>query len=143
MNILSCQLGFGNEVKDNISLNIYFSGCKNNKKCNMSLCHNQECRDFNSGSNYTLWYDFIKKLVECDVVQCFCLLGGEPLDQDAIELLNFVDTLTHYSLPIYIYTGYDYNHIPFSKYANFLKKCFGIYYGHFDPDKDNKKYKKL
>ena len=52
MNIYDIQLSFGNEVPNQISLNIYFSGCINNKKCDKNLCQNKDLHNFCVGNSY-------------------------------------------------------------------------------------------
>ena len=64
MKIFSFQIGYGVEVKDHISLNIYLSGCKNNKKCEKGKCHNPILRSFKVGDYYFLKLPELDKLTE-------------------------------------------------------------------------------
>lgn len=141
MNIYDLQLSFGTEVPNEISLNIYFSGCKNNKKCDRTLCHNKQLHDFNLGYNYVEFLPKIKDLLSrSNLVSCICLLGGEPLDQDIDDLKQLCSYLRDIivDIPVYCYTGYDYEDAEDDIIV--YKKLLGIkdfYVGHFSPTKNN------
>ena len=130
MNIFNCQLGFGNEVSGQISFNVYISGCKNNKNCPMDKCHNPELRNFDNGYEWSTWKKFIKEQSEYSFFTCFCILGGEPLDANSEDLIQLLEYLQKFKLPIYLYTGYDYEQIieHCYTYQSLLK---GIYFGHY------------
>lgn len=115
MNIANLQIGYGLEVKELISLNIYLSGCKNNKGCDRGKCHNKELQSFDIGVPYYKVLPKIISMLDSSLIDCVVLLGGEPLDQDKAELTNLIDKI--YSLTtkdIYIYTGYSTSNMPYS-----------------------------
>ena len=142
MNIYNCQFGFGNEVEGQISYNIYLSGCKNNKNCPMDKCHNPELRNFDVGFDWEHWKQKIIEQTQKQFFTCFCLLGGEPLDQDEEQLLDFLSFLNAFSLPIYIYTGYDEN-ILIEKCMNIHSLVKGIYFGSYVEGSLNSEHKEL
>ena len=131
MNISGINIGFGKEIEGKISLNIYFAGCKNNKKCNRKECHNPELHNFTAGTPYRDWIDAIYNVLNNNLCNCICYLGGEPFDQNVNDLMNLTNSiLTRYPLPIYVYTGYDNTHF-FNKYLE-KRKFDKIYMGHYE-----------
>ena len=136
MFISNLQIGFGLEIPNKISLNIYISGCKNNKECDMKNCHNQELRKFKKEINYLSWYPTVTSLLKDNLINAFCLLGGEPLDQKESYLNDLINFLKVFNLPIYIYTGYWENTAPY------IPNVTGIF---FNPYKVGvtKQYKEL
>lgn len=123
MNIVSAQLGFGTEVENKISLNIYVAGCLNNKQCNIKKCHNPKLRSFNIGIPYKEFLSNIDEILKKeDLLDCVVILGGEPLDQNFKDLKDLILHIKFISkLPIYIYTGYR-----FEDKRNTIKKLFNI-----------------
>ncbi|KFZ26323.1 MAG: hypothetical protein KQ78_01496 [Candidatus Izimaplasma bacterium HR2] len=93
------------------SLDIYVAGCSP-PHCHQ--CHNPDSWDFNEGVNI----ERVKPLIETKVraFECmianFMIFGGEPLDQPAEEFADFLEFLTKFSLPIWIFTRYDISEIP-------------------------------
>jgi organic radical activating enzyme len=141
MNIGGLQIGFGTEIKDSISLNIYLSGCKNNKKCNMQECHNQALRDFDYGKPVEKFYDKIQDLLITNniFIDTICIMGGEPLDQCKEDLLRLILFLKQNSkIPVYVYTGYD--EIDFVDSYKRLLEVDGIYYGSYIGSESTKKF---
>ena len=134
MKIGNIQLGFGIEVPNAISLNVYLSGCKNNKQCNMAQCHNQHLRNFNYGVDYTEVLPTIKQLCNSELIDCVVLLGGEPLDANEESLKTLIQFIRNNCkvLPIYIYTGYTYTQIISSITKLFEYGIDGICYGPYD-----------
>jgi hypothetical protein len=134
MNIYNTQISFGLEIPNKISLNVYFSGCKNNKKCDRDKCHNKELHSFTVGENYTNYFDYIHKLLmEYSLIDCVCLLGGEPIDQNKLCLHNFLNKIRSIkNIDVYSYTGYDYQ-MNKEEIDNFLNifKIKDIYVGHY------------
>ena len=129
MHIAQIQLGYGTEVPDKISLNIYFSGCHNNKFCDRKKCHNPELHDFNYGEHYSKFVDKIKKTINSEIVECLIFLGGEPFDQNLLQLINFILQLDT-NKPIYAYTGYTEEQLTKMKKGylasiNFKNICYG------------------
>lgn len=138
MNISILQIGFGLEVPDKITLNIYLSGCLPNKQCVRDKCHNPELHDFNNGTDYKLWlHDITMKTT--GLIQGFVLIGGEPLDQNPKDLLDLINFLNKLKLPIYLYTGYTEQQLNNHELKGILNKFTKIYYGEYIPNKNNKK----
>ena len=111
MNIFDIQLGFGSEVPGKISLNIYFSGCLDNKKCDREFCQNAHIHEFDKGYNYLDFIPQIQILLEKQLfIECVCFLGGEPFDQDIDQLIDITNKIQELKpgIDIYAYTGYDY-----------------------------------
>jgi len=139
MNIAKLQVSFGLEVPEVTTLNIYFTGCLPNKKCARHLCHNKELHEFTYGSDYKLWIPRIKAKLK-PIIQGIVFLGGEPLDQDAPDLLDLIEYIEKLNLPIYCYTGYTKEQLDKRKNVDLFKKFTKIYYGEYDPkNKNNKK----
>ena len=139
MNVFNTQTG-SIEVPNKWSFNIYFSGCKNNKKCDRHLCHNKELMDFSYGVHYlSIVDDIIDKLkVSQGLVECICLLGGEPFDQDLKCLQDFIRLINIFNLPVYAYTGYDDMSIieDFMKHLNLTD----VFYGPYLQEQKNQKW---
>jgi len=138
MNIGAVTMSFGLEIKDKISCNIYFSGCKNNKNCDIKECHNPQLRLFNYGYSSKSFEPLIQDQGKNYLVECFCLMGGEPFDQNPDELLELIEKLKKYKLPIYTYTGYDLNDIPEDIITKICPHIDLVCIGEYNPI-DNKK----
>ena len=140
MNIAQIQFGYGTEIEDKISLNIYFSGCHDNKLCDRNKCHNPELHNFNYGYSAKDFINKIKKTVRSEIVECIVFLGGDPFDQkllSLIELLNNIDT----NKPIYAYTGYTKDQLVELKKEYLIAINFtNICYGEFKEGENNKKW---
>ena len=93
------------------SLDIYVSGCMGPHCEN---CHNPESWDFDKGISW----DDAKLAIEVKItsfesmVKNLMVFGGEPLDQDSQEFTDFLEFLTKFSLPIWVFTRYDISEIP-------------------------------
>lgn len=141
INIYNIQTSFGLEVPDKISLNIYFSGCKNNKHCDRDKCQNKDLLSFKNGTHYTSFLRIIEKyLRQKNFIECVCFLGGEPLDQDLHsfqEITNYIRQIRQ-DILFYCYSGYDIedkkDHI--LTYTNTLGFT-DIFIGHFSENSNN------
>jgi len=128
------QLGYGTEKNDEISLNIYVSGCLNNKSCKRHECHNKELQDFNCGKHWTEYLTEIDVIIKSSLIDCIIFLGGEPLDQNVFEFLKLIKIIKNRYpfLKIYSYTGYNYIDkkdmiLYYKNYYQFDDICFGHY----------------
>ena len=95
---------------DGIALAVYFQGCHFHCKG----CHNPELQPFQGGTEYDV-LDLVDKVIsdyEGGNYDYIVLLGGEPLDQDRDFLRLFVRKLTEAGIKVWMYTGYDYSHVP-------------------------------
>lgn len=148
MKIASIQIGYGTEVKDKISLNIYLSGCHDNKLCDRSKCHNPDLQKFNFGENYLDWQERIESILyDSDLIDCICLLGGEPFDQNRFALQDLIERIVVAQVdnivlyPIYVYTGYTQQQLLDHKRDYiFLDFITNIYCGEFKEGKETKKW---
>jgi len=97
------------------SLDLYFAGC-NGPHC--SGCHNSETWDFEIGKEVSakdLFNDLYPKFVlSSAVIKQIMLFGGEPLDQPLDELTVFISKVTSLNIPIWLFTRYELEDIPFS-----------------------------
>ena len=137
MNIYSLQFGFGTEIKDFISLNIYFAGCKNNKKCKRNLCQNKKLHNFTVGNHFTFWQSKIANIVKKDLCDSICFLGGEPFDMPISglkDLCNYIRSIND-NLKIYAYSGYD--NPDFILYYIRELKLEDVYFGAFISNESN------
>jgi len=90
---------------------IYFQGCRN--RC--SGCHNEGLQDFSGGTEYD--FDTLMRpiFIEHDIkwIDSIVLSGGEPLHQDRVELVCFLENLRNrFSKPIWLYTSYIFENVP-------------------------------
>jgi anaerobic ribonucleoside-triphosphate reductase activating protein len=101
MNIASTQYSLNTQ-----SFEIYLSGCKG---CCKGCC-NPELKDFNIGEKIT--HSLIKQIVNKvnlfnDIVNNIWILGGDPLDQNIINLVNLLFFLKQgTNKKIWIFTRY-------------------------------------
>jgi len=126
----SIQVGFYTERSDSISLNIYLSGCRNNKKCDIGMCHNQSMRKFDYGTDVRLLYPRIQKILQEGIIDSVVLLGGEPFDQEPNELRGLISFIKNCNntIPIYAYSGYDFDTIaPMAEKLGLKEVCCGPY----------------
>lgn len=117
------------------ALEIYISGCK---PPHCEGCHNKELWDFKEGLPYIEYVDIILKKIDTGMIKNIWLLGGEPLDQDVDELLDFVLKINR-EVEIWLWTRYEVipdklfnvlSYIKQGRYDNTLsgyqEKLFGI-----------------
>lgn len=132
MNIVSYQYNLKRKT-----LEIYLSGCYGN----CLNCQNSELKDFNLGQDYKNELKKIeKKIKKSRMVDEIWLLGGDPLDQNHQELLNFLQFLYTFEKPIWLWTRYELLNIPnnIKKYCTYIKTGFydqskpEIYYKEYD-----------
>ncbi len=144
MHIASLQIGYGTEIKDNISLNIYLSGCHNNKLCDREKCHNPELWNFKYGIVYDKWFnDILQFFHSNDFLDCIVLLGGEPFDQNILQFNDLILFIRKYvNCPLYIYTGYTKEQLEENKNFHQLltHHITNILYGEFKEGQENKKW---
>lgn len=107
MNILSIDYTLKHQ-----SIDIYVSGC-NGPHCNG--CHNPTSWDFSIGVPYDA---DVEKIIsgkyndfEC-MIQNIMIFGGEPLDQDIDKLLELLQFLSKFDLPMWLFTRYDISEVP-------------------------------
>lgn len=108
MNIISTQFPVFSPYKKS-TWEIYVSGCK--RKC--EGCHNSELFDFGSGNPFDLrMIDAMKeKMFFFDAIS---ILGGEPLDQDEVEMRVLSKELRKVfpKKELWLFTGYNFSSVP-------------------------------
>jgi anaerobic ribonucleoside-triphosphate reductase activating protein len=106
MNITSTQYTLSNK-----SLEIYLSGCNGNPKC--TNCHNPMLWDFSLGNDWIEEIDNITIKINLfnDMVDNIMIFGGEPLDQNLIELQSFLKILSYRGKHIWLFTRYELENI--------------------------------
>lgn len=110
---------------------IYISGCKGHCK----NCHNPEFKDFNAGEDIDVKYlfDRILDLKEAGLIDKIWILGGEPLDNNQDDVIEFLRFLKEFKLPIWLFTRYEYDEIkPEIKELVAYLKC-GMYIPYLPP----------
>lgn len=93
------------------SLDIYFSGC-NPPHC--KGCQNPELWEFVNENNYVKkFYNIEKKVTDFNtLIDNIMLFGGEPLDQNHNELIDFLNKLKTLNKVIWLFTRYDIDEVP-------------------------------
>jgi len=100
-------------------LEIYIRGCK---PPHCPGCHNKSLWQFDKKDNINFYKNIISKKIKTGMVDEVWLLGGEPLDQNLIELENFIKFLKTYSIKLWLWTRYENClNVPFLKYLDFIK----------------------
>lgn len=132
MNIVSTQYGLKNK-----NLEIFLSGCLGLNKCRKT-CHNPDLWNFNSGNDWFEWKSKIKDKINDfdDIIDTLIITGGEPLDQDEDELIDFIIFLKQFNKPIILFTSYNFNKVS-DKIKHFVDylKC-GVYDERYKGQKD-------
>lgn len=94
-----------------IGISVWFQGCSLHCKG----CHNQQLWPF-EGMNISPLelVDQIQRTVKVnkDMYDYIAILGGEPLDQDNIQLWLFLQQLNEFDLPVILWTGYSLKDVP-------------------------------
>ena len=125
MNIVTVDYSMATQSYD-----IFFSGCKMTIHC--QDCHNEEAWDFNCGTRYDLWLKKIGSDFKAfgGIIKKIFLLGGEPLDQDREELLEFIRILREdldIKHDIWLFTRFELNTIPDEIKQHFSHIKCGMY----------------
>ena len=96
------------------TLEIYLSGCT--RAC--SGCHNPELQDFHVGENYIIYMQRLDYQLSSSLVDNIAIMGGEPLAQGRINLEDFIKRIKYFDKyksggrHLWLYTGFDFEHIP-------------------------------
>jgi anaerobic ribonucleoside-triphosphate reductase activating protein len=105
-------LGTSYTLKYN-SLDIYLAGCSGSPHC--VGCHNPESWDFDNGTKYDIdYFTIIKEKVETfdSLINNIMIFGGEPLDQNLWDFLDFLADLKKLQKRIWLFTRYELSEIP-------------------------------
>ncbi|MDP4224886.1 MAG: 4Fe-4S cluster-binding domain-containing protein [Bacteroidota bacterium] len=102
---------------DGLAIGVYFQGCK--RRC--KGCHNPTLQTFDNGFEMDV-KDIFKPILEhINEYDSIAIMGGEPLEQlDALEELLKISS--SYGLKSWLYTGYNYEEVPWHicKLANVI-----------------------
>lgn len=96
-----------------IRTSVFFTGCTHN----CFNCFNKDYQDFAYGKEFTQrQIDEIIKYLNEDEISGLSLLGGEPLQQNYNDMINFLTQVRKSTQKsIWIYSGYTYEEILNSK----------------------------
>ena len=93
------------------SLEIFVSGCR---EPHCEGCCNPQLWDFNIGNPWEQELIKIKnKINDFDsMIDNIILVGGDPMDQNHISLINMLIKLKTFNKDIYLFTKYSINEVP-------------------------------
>lgn len=127
------------------TLEIYFNGCRkkmiNGKLQHCPGCHNYELWDFKEEDNIEEFLIKIERQFKDfdNLIDKIWILGGEPLDQDRNEMIDFISKLKKFDRPIILFTGYE---LKYYLEQNFDYDIDFIKTGYYDSKNKNKKFNK-
>jgi anaerobic ribonucleoside-triphosphate reductase activating protein len=109
-----------------VSVTFFTQGCPHRCKG----CHNPETWDFDGGKEFTpqVLDEIVEALTANGIVRSFCLMGGEPLCDENLELAALVLSYIREKVPgtkIYIWTGFIYENL-LKKQSPELQKILGM-----------------
>ena len=109
-----------------VSVTFFTQGCPHRCKG----CHNPETWDFNGGKDFTpqVLDEIVAALTANGINRSFCLMGGEPLCDENLELAALVLSYVREKVPgtkIYIWTGFIYENL-LKKQSPELQKILGM-----------------
>lgn len=113
---------------DGISYNIYFSGCS--IRC--PGCQNQELWDTTEEQKTTVEQIFEDLIVNMEIIDCVCILGGEPTDQFG-ALTELLKNIKDINVPVWLYTGKNPSEITDDEWDVLSEYCAVIKVGPYDP----------
>lgn len=127
------------------SLEVYVKGCKpkmiDGKLQHCPGCHNNElwgfCITDNTEEEYKKIVDRIKKFD--NMIDNIWILGGDPLDQNPVELKDFISKIRILGKKLVLFTGYD---IEYYKETNLNLDVDYIKCGHYDEKGKEKVFNK-
>ena len=109
-----------------VSVTFFTQGCPHRCKG----CHNPETWDFDGGKDFTpqVLDEIVAALTANGINRSFCLMGGEPLCDENLELAALVISYIREKVPgtkIYIWTGFIYENL-LKKQSPELQKILGM-----------------
>ena len=96
----------------NRSFEIYISGCNGYPKC--KGCHNEELWSYDIGEDYNLLLENILDKVKRfdNIIDNIMIMGGEPLDQDIVFLIDLIEKIKQANKQIWLFTRHELNDVP-------------------------------
>ena len=108
-------------MADGATFTIWFAGCTH--KC--PGCQNEELWDPKAGQYFGVeeLFKLVIEETEKTNISAVTLLGGEPIQQDINELISLCTKLNNAGKTIWVYTGYDFDHVPptLLEYIDYIK----------------------
>jgi len=130
MKISKIDIGF--VETDDVSINVYLSGCNLNCKG----CFSPELKDFKAG--YEISVDELIETIKgkFDLTKTVCLLGGNPPDNN--DLIDIVKKIKDVGGNIWLYSGYGFEDI---KNKEWVQYCDYIKAGPYIESMESKDYR--
>lgn len=121
MNISGFQYNLNHKA-----LEIYVSGCTG--EC--VGCHNTELWDFSIGKDYRDFFLKIENKIKTGLVDIVWVLGGDPLDQNPVDLIQLLKFIKTFNVKLFLWTRYMIDDLPngILNYLDYIKT------GKFIPD---------
>jgi anaerobic ribonucleoside-triphosphate reductase activating protein len=114
---------------DGISYNIYFAGCS--IRC--PGCQNEGLWDRDESQKTTTEDVFESLIVNIEIADYVCILGGEPTDQwDA--LIDLLRKIKDIDIPVWLYTGKNMYDLTEEQWAELNKLCYMVKFGPYRPE---------
>lgn len=123
-----------------IRTSVFFSGCTHD----CFNCFNKEYQDFDFGEEFTQkQIDEVIYYLSKDEVSGLTILGGEPLQQNYEDMINFlIQVRKSTQKSIWIYSGYTYEEIlNCEKKTNIISYCNVLVDGRYEDNLKNLKLK--
>lgn len=123
-----------------IRTSVFFSGCTHD----CFNCFNKEYQDFDFGEEFTQkQIDEVIYYLSKDEVSGLTILGGEPLQQNYEDMINFlIQVRKATQKSIWIYSGYTYEEIlNCEKKTNIISYCNVLVDGRYEDNLKNLKLK--
>ena len=123
-----------------IRTSVFFSGCTHDS----FNCFNKEYQDFDFGEEFTQkQIDEVIYYLSKDEVSGLTILGGEPLQQNYEDMINFlIQVRKATQKSIWIYSGYTYEEIlNCEKKTNIISYCNVLVDGRYEDNLKNLRLK--
>ena len=106
MNIIAKDFSMATQSYD-----IFLSGCSAEPRC--QDCHNPEAWDFEVGKDWKQWIFQINRDMQSfkGVIKKIFIMGGEPLDQDREEFLEFIKGMKEFGKEVWLFTRFELDEI--------------------------------
>ena len=125
---------------EGIRTSVFFSGCTHD----CFNCFNKEYQDFDFGEEFTQkQIDEVIYYLSKDEVSGLTILGGEPLQQNYEDMINFlIQVRKATQKSIWIYSGYTYEEIlNCEKKTNIISYCNVLVDGRYEDNLKNLRLK--
>jgi anaerobic ribonucleoside-triphosphate reductase activating protein len=96
------------DVPNHVSVTIFLNGC--NMKC--PHCHNPNLHSYKPESSKDIMSIITMLNKYEELVDTVCILGGEPLMQDVVEIAKLIKEIKKLKLNVCLYTAYNKEDVP-------------------------------